>query len=86
MLKGYWLPTIRAAIELNRKRPGNAIGLLQAAPAAPAYELGTVGALGLPIYLAYGRGEACLQFRLIADWFAGVWARRGTRQGRRNRS
>ena len=56
MLKGYWLPTIRAAIELNRKRPGNAIGLLQA---APAYELGTVGALGLPIYLAYVRGEAC---------------------------
>jgi hypothetical protein len=28
---GDWLPTIRAAIELNRKRPEKAVELLQAA-------------------------------------------------------
>jgi eukaryotic-like serine/threonine-protein kinase len=36
VLNGYWLPTTRAAIELNRKHPDKALELLQA---ASAYEL-----------------------------------------------
>ena len=37
MLNGYWLPTIRAAVELHRKHPEKAISLLEA---ASGYELG----------------------------------------------
>ncbi len=60
VLQGYWLPTIRAAVELNQKNPDRAIELLQA---ASAYELGspppTPGA-GATLYPAYLRGEAYL--------------------------
>jgi eukaryotic-like serine/threonine-protein kinase len=58
LLNGYWLPTIRAAIEMNRHNPARALELLQAA--AP-YELSAgfnagfnVGAL----YPVYVRGQA----------------------------
>ena len=37
VLNGYWLPTIMAAVELNRKHPEKAIELLEA---ASGYELG----------------------------------------------
>jgi hypothetical protein len=59
----YWLPAIRASIELNRKNPSRAIEILQAA--AP-YELGypdpeiEVGGLLYPVYL---RGQAFLLLR-----------------------
>jgi len=56
----YWLPTIRAAVEINRKNPAKTIEILQTA--AP-YELGNpspqaeVGATLYPVYL---RGLAYL--------------------------
>ena len=60
VLQGYWLPTIRASVELNRKNPAAAIERLQA---ASAYELGspppTPGS-GATLYPAYLRGEAYL--------------------------
>jgi tetratricopeptide (TPR) repeat protein len=57
----YWLPTIRAAIEINHKNPAKAVEVLQAA--AP-YELGNplpqaeIGAFLYPVYL---RGQCYLQ-------------------------
>jgi tetratricopeptide (TPR) repeat protein len=61
LLNGYWLPTIRAAIELDRNRPDKAIEYLEP---ASAYELGqpypqaqVCGSL-YPIYV---RGEAYLR-------------------------
>jgi tetratricopeptide (TPR) repeat protein len=59
-IKGYFLPTIRAAVEINRKNPAKAIEILQVA--AP-YELGNpdpqpvVGAMLYPVYV---RGQAYL--------------------------
>ena len=58
---GYWLPTIRAAIDLSGKAPANAVEVLEA---ASPYELGqpdpTVGLGGL-LYPPYLRGQAYLQ-------------------------
>jgi predicted Zn-dependent protease len=58
MLQSYWLPTIRAAIELNRKTPAKAIDILRAASPVelgqpPPFQLG-------PMYPVYLRGEAYL--------------------------
>ncbi len=59
----YWLPTIRAAIELNRQNPAKALEILQTA--AP-YELGEpdpapeVGGFLYPIFV---RGQAYLALR-----------------------
>ena len=55
MLNGYWLPTIRAAIEINRGNSARAIEFLEAA--AP-YELGS--GLYAPLYPVYVRGQAHL--------------------------
>jgi tetratricopeptide (TPR) repeat protein len=75
VVQGYWLPSIRAAIEINQKNPARAIEILQTA--AP-YELGQsqpfqVGMM-YPVYL---RGQAYLvehdgknaaaEFRKILD-------------------
>jgi eukaryotic-like serine/threonine-protein kinase len=63
LINAYWLPTIRAAIQLAQNHPANAIELLQAA--AP-YELGVArstadGAAALhPVYV---RGQAYLMLR-----------------------
>jgi eukaryotic-like serine/threonine-protein kinase len=54
LVQNYWLPTIRAAIELNRGNAAKAIEVLQAA--AP-YELGIIGFM-TPVYL---RGQALLR-------------------------
>jgi predicted Zn-dependent protease len=62
-LNGYHLPTIRAAIEISRKNPPEAIELLQAA--AP-YELGTVVGPG-GLYPVYMRGQAYLLLRRGSD-------------------
>ena len=59
-INGYFLPTIRAAVEINRRNPAKAIEILQVA--AP-YELGNadpqpvIGAMMYPVYL---RGQAYL--------------------------
>ena len=61
LLNGYWLPTIRAAVEIGRNDPSKAIGLLQ--PAAP-YELGTpIASLTVVLYPVCVRGEAYLRAR-----------------------
>jgi len=57
MLKLYWLPTINAAIELNKGNSSQALLLLEAA--AP-YELGTGGMSITSLYPAYVRGQAYL--------------------------
>ncbi len=56
MLHGFWLPSIRAAIEINRNRPAKAIEFLQ--PTA-AYEMGE----HVPLLPAYVRGQAYLALR-----------------------
>jgi eukaryotic-like serine/threonine-protein kinase len=59
LIIGYWLPTIRAAIELNRKNPSKAIELLRTA--AP-YDPGTSLPTGF-LYPVYVRGQARLLLR-----------------------
>lgn len=56
MLQYYWLPTIRAAIELQNKNPGKALQLLDE---TTSYELGL--ALQGHMYPVYLRGEAYLK-------------------------
>lgn len=55
----YWLPTIRAAIEISRNDPSQAVEILRA---TTHYELGTPEPFGdlRPVYL---RGQAYLQLR-----------------------
>jgi tetratricopeptide (TPR) repeat protein len=53
LLNHYWLPSIRAAIEISRNDPGKAIEILQTA--APV-ELGNAG----PLYPVHLRAEAFL--------------------------
>jgi eukaryotic-like serine/threonine-protein kinase len=60
VIVGYWLPTTRAAIEINRKNPAKAIELLQA---ATSYELGDPlpeVEFGGFLYPPYMRGQAYL--------------------------
>ena len=56
MVQNYWLPTIRAAIELQNKNPNKAIELLDE---TTPYELGE--ALQGHMYPTYLRGEAYLK-------------------------
>ena len=57
MLKVYWLPTIKASIELGNRDSSRALVLLE--PAAP-YELGGAGMPINSLYPAYVRGQAYL--------------------------
>ncbi len=61
VLNRYWLPTILAAVELNRGHPQGAISLLEA---ASEYELGSPspgpGAIAT-LYPVYVRGEAYMK-------------------------
>jgi eukaryotic-like serine/threonine-protein kinase len=59
LINGYWLPTIKATIEINRNNPSKAIELLNA---AATYELGQVCELefGAQLYPVYVRGQAYL--------------------------
>ena len=59
LLNFYWLPTIRAAIELDRNNPEKALEFLQA---ATPYELGFSFPLAVGLmYPAYVRAEAHLR-------------------------
>ena len=59
LINGYWLPSIRAAIEVDRNNPAEAIHLLQG---AASYELGAVTAdWAAPLHPAYVRGESYLR-------------------------
>jgi hypothetical protein len=58
VVQSYWLPSIRAALELSRKRPDEALALLQIPPPldlglAPPLQVGSM-------YPGYLRGEALL--------------------------
>ncbi len=57
MLKLYWLPTINAAIELNKHDSSQALVYLAA---ASPYELGQAGMFVSYLYPAYVRGQAYL--------------------------
>jgi len=59
ILYSYYLPTIRAAVQLHRNRPDQALGSLQD---AAAVELGVPPPFGPgTLYPVYVRGEACLR-------------------------
>jgi tetratricopeptide (TPR) repeat protein len=61
VLNGYWLPTIRAAVELNQRQSARAIEMLRA---ALPYELGEPNPqaqIGGSLYPIYVRGEAFLK-------------------------
>jgi eukaryotic-like serine/threonine-protein kinase len=63
----YWLPVIRASVEIDRNDPDRAIQILR--PSAP-YELTspvTWSGLGGPLYPAYLRGESYLLLRQGSD-------------------
>ncbi len=71
MVQNYWLPTIRAAIELQKNNANKAIELLEI---TVPYELGTFDGRMYPAYLrgeAYlklGRGpQAAAEFRKVLD-------------------
>jgi len=87
----YWLPTIRAALELQRGSPKQAIELLQV---TRPYELSTPMPLKIVLYPVYVRGQAYLMQRngtaaaeefqkfidhrgLVANFPLGVLARLG---------
>ncbi len=78
MAQSYWLPSIRASIELSRKRPDRAIALLQA---ASPFDLGEALPFQLgPMYPVYLRGEANLmksQGKEAADEFQRIIDHRG---------
>ncbi|HXA86891.1 MAG TPA: protein kinase [Candidatus Dormibacteraeota bacterium] len=57
LIQKNWLPTIRAAIALQRKQPDKAIELLQT---AARYELGLPTKLAITLCPAYVRGQAYL--------------------------
>ena len=57
LVQGYWLPTIRAAVAIERKEPDRAIELLKI---ASTIELGQPTALSVFLCPVYLRGEAYL--------------------------
>ena len=57
LVQRYWLPTIRAAVALERKDPNRAIELLKV---ASTIELGASGTLAIWMCPTYLRGEAYL--------------------------
>jgi TolA-binding protein len=56
LLQKYWLPTIRASIELSHQNPLKAVALLQ----STSYELSNAPSLAGNLYPAYVRGQAYL--------------------------
>ena len=66
IIGGYWLPTVRAAIEINRNNPAKAIEFLKT---ATPYELGDVSDVefGAFFYPVYVRGQTYLLLHQGAD-------------------
>jgi tetratricopeptide (TPR) repeat protein len=60
LVQKYWLPTIRAAVALQRKDPSRAVTMLEA---ARGIELGQPTIVTLSLCPAYVRGEAYLMLR-----------------------
>jgi eukaryotic-like serine/threonine-protein kinase len=57
MINRYWLPTIRATVEINRNNPAEAVEILQGA--AP-YDLGGPPPISGTLYPVYVRAQAYL--------------------------
>lgn len=55
LVKNYWLPSIRAAVEIGRRNPSKAIEELQS---TESYELSTAFLTQDTLYPAYLRGQA----------------------------
>ena len=66
IIGGYWLPTVRAAIEINRNNPSKTIEFLKT---ATPHELGDVSDIefGAFFYPVYVRGQAYLLLHQGAD-------------------
>jgi eukaryotic-like serine/threonine-protein kinase len=66
IIGGYWLPTVRAAIEIDRNNPSKAIEFLKT---ATPHELGAVSDIefGAFFYPVYVRGQAYLLLHQGAD-------------------
>ena len=63
LVNGYWLPSIRASIEIKRNNSDKALEILEVS--AP-YELGSPNpapSVGTPLYPIYVRGQAYLKLR-----------------------
>jgi len=61
LLNCYWLPTIRATLELNRHHAGNALRLLQAASPCELGEPNPQVQIGGNLYPIYVRGQGSLE-------------------------
>jgi eukaryotic-like serine/threonine-protein kinase len=61
LLNCYWLPAIRATLELNHHRPGNAVQLLQAASPCELGEPNPQVQIGGSLYPLYVRGQSSLE-------------------------
>jgi eukaryotic-like serine/threonine-protein kinase len=61
LLNCYWLPTIRATVELNRHHPGGAVQLLQAASPCEFGEPNPQVQIGGSLYPLYVRGQGSLE-------------------------
>jgi len=59
----YWLPAIRAALEIGGKNPARALELLEAATPYDLADPDAWAGLGAPLYPIYLRGEARLSLR-----------------------
>jgi eukaryotic-like serine/threonine-protein kinase len=59
----YWLPAIRAALEIGGKNPVRALQFLEAATPYDLADPDTWAGLGAPLYPIYLRGEARLSLR-----------------------
>lgn len=69
-LAGYWLPSISAAIEINRKKPARAIEILQATSTYELYREGGLYAAylrGLAYLLQHKGQEAATEFQKLLD-------------------
>jgi eukaryotic-like serine/threonine-protein kinase len=62
-MNGYWLPTIRAALELNRQNPSKALEILQTTAPFELGEPDPAPELGGYLYPVYVRGQAFLALR-----------------------
>ncbi|HEY6266853.1 MAG TPA: hypothetical protein VIX11_01030 [Candidatus Acidoferrum sp.] len=70
LIQGYWLPTIRAAIEINRNNPTRAIEFLNATSPLEMIREGSLYAVylrGLAYLLLHQGNEAAAEFQKLLD-------------------
>jgi eukaryotic-like serine/threonine-protein kinase len=60
LLNSYWLPVIRASVEIHGKNPARALEILEAANAYQLASPDTWPGMGAPVYPIYLRGECRL--------------------------